>query len=120
MRLSNRTHCSERDSLVAVLPSAFTDEPFSIGTGADGAASARISTSSKRVEASKGWSTEIGEGGDVISTRLLTANLNCLEDRFWGNTYMQSEMSIQNLVASHLCRIQSEYRHTLNRASTYE
>ena len=87
------------------MPSAFADESISRGTGADDADSARIRTSSKRVEASKGWSAEIGEGGDVILTRHLTAILNCLEDRFWGNTYMPSELLIQNLVASHLCRV---------------
>lgn len=102
MRLKISTHCSERASLAAVLPSEFTDEPFSIGTGADDADSARIRTSSKRVEASMGWSAEIGEGGDVILTRVLTANLNCLEDRFWGNTYMPSEQLIRNLVAGRL------------------
>lgn len=82
MRLSIRTHCSERASLTVALPSAFADESFSRGAGAVDADSARIRTSSKRVEASMGWSAEIGEGGDVILTRLLTANLNCLEDRF--------------------------------------
>ena len=99
MRLSIRTHCSEWASLTVTLPSAFADESFSGGTGAEDADSARIRTSSKRVEASMGWSAEIGEGGDVILTRLLTANLNCLEDRFWGNTYMPSELLIQNLVS---------------------
>lgn len=106
MRLSIKTHCSERASLAAVLPSAFTEESFSIDTGADDADSARIRTSSKRVEASMGWSAEIGEGGDVILTRLLTANLNCLEDRFWGNTYMPLERLFRNLVAGLLCRVQ--------------
>lgn len=93
IRLSIRTHCSERASL----PSEFADKSILRGVGADDADSARIRTSSKRVEASKGWSAEIGEGGDVILTRLLTANLNCLEDRFWGNTYMLLELLIQKM-----------------------
>lgn len=93
MRLSIRTHCSERASLaVALRPN---DESFSGGAGAVDADSARKRTSSKRVEASMGWSAEISEGGDVILTRLLMANLNCLEDRFWGNTYMPSEFLTQ-------------------------
>lgn len=91
MRLSIRTHCSERASLAEALPSAFSDESFSRGAGAVDADSARIRTSSKRVEASMGWSADICEGGDVILTRLLMANLNCLEDRLWGNTYMPSD-----------------------------
>lgn len=97
IRLSIRTHCSERASLAAALPSEFADKSILRGVGADDADSARIRTSSKRVEASKGWSAEIGEGGDVIWTRLLTANLNCLEDRFWGNTYMLLELLIQKM-----------------------
>lgn len=95
MRLSIRTHFSDRASLAVALPPAFTDESFSRGAEAVDADSARIRTSSKRVEASMGWSAEICEGGDVILTRLLMANLNCLEDRFWGNTYMPSELLIQ-------------------------
>lgn len=95
MRLSIRTHCSERASLAIALPPAFADESFSRGAGAVDADSARIRTSSRRVEANMGWSTEIGEGGDVKLTRLLMANLNCLDDRFWGNTYMLSELLIQ-------------------------
>lgn len=95
MRLSIRTHCSERASLAVELPSAFAGESFSRGAGVVDADFARIRTSSKRVEASMGWSAEMGEGGDVILTRLLTANRNCLEDRFWGNTYIPSELLIQ-------------------------
>lgn len=95
MRLSIRTHCSERASPAVELPSAFADEFFSRGAGAVDADSARIRTSSKMVEASIGWSADIGEGGDVILTSILTASLNCLEDRFWGNTYMPSESLIQ-------------------------
>lgn len=92
MRLSIRTHCSDRASLAVVaLPPEFSDESFSRGPRAVDADSARIRTSSKRVEASMGWSAEICEGGDVILTRLLMANLNCLEDRFWGNTYIPSD-----------------------------
>lgn len=103
MRLSIRTHCSDRASLavaVVALPPAFSDDSFSRGPRAVDAAadSARIRTSSKRVEARMGWSAEICEGGDVILTRLLMANLNCLEDRFWGNTYMPSDYHFSDLI----------------------
>ena len=47
----------------------------------------RSSTSSRSVDANRGWRSETSDGGVVIRTRVLTAMRNWREDKFCGNTY---------------------------------
>ena len=89
MRESTRTHCSDK-SLPSSFAAALPFESGGVGVGTVDAPSDRIRTSSRSVDDSKVWSADIGEGGDVILIRLLKAILNCLGDRFCGNTYVSS------------------------------